>query len=193
METWKTLSRSTLLDTGRFLKVENHVVQLPDGRIIENWPWVIIPDYVNVVAVVVAVVAVKPNQDFICFRQVKYAVEGTSHAVVGGIIDPGETPLEAAKRELKEESGYVSDQWIFLGEYSADANRGAGKCSLFLALDAQKVCDPHSDDLEEQELVCLSLDEIRAALRAGEFKVLSWTAAVALALVFWSKYERVGK
>jgi ADP-ribose pyrophosphatase len=186
METWKTLSRSTLLDTGRFLKVENHVVQLPDGRIIENWPWVIIPDYVNVVAV-------KPNQDFICFRQVKYAVEGTSLAVVGGIIDPGETPLEAAKRELKEESGYVSDQWIFLGEYGADANRGAGTGSLFLALDAQKVCDPHSDDLEEQELVCLSLDEIRAALRAGEFKVLSWTAAVALALVFWSKYERAGK
>jgi ADP-ribose pyrophosphatase len=173
---WKTLSRSMLLDTGKFLKVENHVVELPDGQIIEDWPWVIIPDYVNVVAVT-------PGGKFICFRQVKYAVDEISLAIVGGIIDPGEKPIAAAKRELREETGFESNRWFTLGEYNVDANRGVGNGNLFLAMDAIKVCEPQSDDLEEQELLFMRRDEILTALQAGDFKVLSWTADLAMALI----------
>jgi ADP-ribose pyrophosphatase len=176
VEPWKTLSRKTILDHGKFLKVENHVVELPDGRIIDDWPWVIIPDYVNVVALTI-------DKKFICFRQVKYAVEGASLAVVGGLIEPNESPLEAAKRELLEETGYEAGRWISLGEYCVDASRGAGKGNLFLAIYAAKVTEPNSDDLEEQELLLLSRDEILEALKNGEFKVLAWAAAIALALI----------
>lgn len=179
------MSRSLLLDTGKFLKVENHVVELPDGQVIESWPWVIIPDYVNVVAVT-------PDHKFICFRQVKYAVEGTSLAIVGGIIDPVETPIDAAKRELREETGFEADRWITLGEYSVDANRGAGKGNLFLALDAIKFCEPQSDDLEDQELLFMMRDEVLSALKAGDFKVLSWTAALAMALIRLSDLDGAG-
>jgi ADP-ribose pyrophosphatase len=176
MEPWKTLSREIVLDRGKFLKVENHVVQLPDGRIIDDWPWVIIPDYVNVVAITM-------DKKFICFRQVKYAVEGTSLAIVGGLIEPNESALEAAKRELVEETGYEAGRWISLGEYSVDANRGAGKGNFFLALYAMKVTEPISDDLEEQELLLLSRNEILDSLRNGEFKALSWSANVAMAII----------
>lgn len=175
MQPWKTLSRKTILDLGKFLKVERHEVELPDGRKIIDWSWVIIPDYVNVVAVT-------PENKFICFRQVKYAVEGTSLAIVGGIMESGEEPLEAVKREMREETGYESERWISLGDYSVDANRGAGRGHLFLALDSVKVTEPQSDDLEEQELLMLTKDEVLSALKAGEFKVLSWAAAVALAV-----------
>jgi ADP-ribose pyrophosphatase len=185
MKPWQTLSRTMLLDTGKFLKVENHIVELPDGRIIENWPWVIIPDYVNVVAVTL-------DQKFICFRQVKYAVEGTSLAIVGGVIDPGELPLNAAKRELREETGFEAARWVALGEFSVDANRGAGKGNLFLALDAVKVNEPYSDDLEEQELLLLSREEVLRTLKAGDFKVLSWTAALAMALIHLSEMDGAG-
>jgi len=51
MNSWKTLSRHVLLDHSKFLTVENHSVELPDGRVIDDWPWVITPDFINVLAV----------------------------------------------------------------------------------------------------------------------------------------------
>ena len=175
MKPWKTRSRRTLLDYSKFLVVEEHAVELPDGRVITDWPWVIVPDHVNVVAVTEA-------EEFLCFRQTKYSVEGTSLAPVGGYVEPGEEPLVAARRELLEESGYEAPDWTFLGAYPVDSNRGAGTAHVFLARRARWVIEPQSDDLEEQQLLLLSRAEVEAALDAGEFKALPWVAALVLAL-----------
>jgi len=176
METWKTLSRHVILDHGRYLVVEEHAVELPDGRVISDWPWLITPDYVNIVAVT-------QGGEFLCFRQTKYGVDGVSLAPVGGYIEPGEDPLGAARRELIEETGYRASSWESLGRYRVDGNRGAGMAHLFLARGARRVAEPDADDLEEQQLLRLSCSEIEAALAAGEFKVLGWATAVALALL----------
>jgi ADP-ribose diphosphatase len=173
---WKTLDRRMILDRGRFLKVELHTVELPDGRVIDDWTWVISPDFVNVVAETV-------DGDYLCFRQTKYAVQGTSLAVVGGYIEPGEAPLAAAKRELFEETGYEAPEWTDLGAYPVEANRGVQTGNFFLARGARWVADPIADDLEEQEILHLTRAEMARALAAGEFKVLSWAAIVALALL----------
>jgi ADP-ribose pyrophosphatase len=175
MDPWKTLSRETVLDRGKFLRVEDHTVQLPDGRVIEQWPWVISPDFINVVAVTDA-------GEFLCFRQVKYAVEGEALATVGGYLEPGEEPLAAAKRELLEETGYEATEWIALGQYRVDANRGAGTAHFFLALHARRVTDRNADDLEEQHLLHLTRAELEATLDAGQVKALPWVASFALAL-----------
>ena len=176
MQLWKTLSRRVVLDQGKFLTVESHTVELPDGRVIPDWPWVITPDYVNVIAVT-------EDGEFLCFRQTKYGVDGTSFAAVGGYIEPGEEPLTAARRELLEETGYEAPEWIDLGHYRVDGNRGAGTAYLFLARGARRVADADADDLEEQDLLHLSRSELKAALAAGEFKLLPWATAVALALL----------
>ena len=177
MQNWQTQARQTVLQAGngRFLKVEYHTVELPDGQVIEEWPWLITPDFVNVVAETTA-------GEYICFRQTKYAVEGVSLAVTGGYLEPGEDPLTAAQRELLEETGYVAAEWIDLGKYAVDGNRGAGTAHLFLARGAEWRQPIDADDLEEQELLLLTRAEMRAALQRGEFKVLPWATAVALAL-----------
>jgi ADP-ribose pyrophosphatase len=54
---------------------------------------------------------------------------------------------------------------------------------VYLARGAHKVAAPNSDDLEEQELLLLSRQEVEAALQAGEFKVLAWAAIMSLALL----------
>ena len=175
MQQWKTLSREVILECNRFLTVENHTIELPDGRIITEWPWVISPDFVNVVAVT-------QDDKFLCFRQTKYAVEGTSLAPVGGYVDPGEQPLEAARRELLEETGYESKHWHPLGSLPVDANRGCGRGHFFLALDVMKVSTIKKDDLEEQELLLLSRKELDEAIARGGVRILSWVTSVLLAL-----------
>lgn len=173
---WTTAGRRTVLTYGRFLAVEEHVVRLPDGRTIPDWPWIITPSY----AIVVAVTA---EQVVLCFRQVKYAIPEASLALPGGYIEPDEEPLAAAQRELLEETGHTADTWKSLGSYVVDANRGAGNAHLFLATGAHKTREPDADDLEDQELVRLTLGELQEAVLGSEFKALSWAAAAGLALL----------
>lgn len=175
MKPWTTLSRRTLLAHSRFLTVEEHTVQLPDGRVIENWPWLVTPDYVNVAAITA-------EGKFLCFRQMKYPLSEASLAAVGGYIEPGEDPLQAAQRELLEETGYEAAEWLPLGSYWVDANRGMSRGHFFLARQAYRAQPPHADDLEEQELLELSRDELATALSKGDFKIMAWAAILALAL-----------
>lgn len=176
MQPWKTLTRQTILNHSKYLTVENHSIELPNGRVIPDWPWIISPDYVNVVAVT-------NGGKFLFFRQTKYAVEDTTLAPVGGYLEPDEEPKAAAERELLEETGYAALGWLSLGTFWVDGNRGVGRANLFLASGASRIQDPHADDLEDQELLLLSREQVQAALMAGEFRVLAWAAIVALALL----------
>lgn len=179
---WKTTEKRTILQNGKFLTVEYHTVELPDGQIIEDWAWLITPDFINVVLI-------DTEGRFVLFRQTKYAIDGMSLAPVGGYIEPNEEALAAAKREVMEETGYEADEWIDLGSYRVDANRGAGTAYAFLAMGAKKVTEPNADDLEEQELVLLNRDEVEKALFKGEFKALPWTSLVALSLLYLDKHS----
>lgn len=175
LRVWETISKRTILDHSKFLTVESHVVKLPDGQIIPDWAWVSIPD----AAIVLAMTA---DNKFLCFRQTKYAVEGTTLAPVGGMLEPNEEPLDAAKRELLEETGYEATEWIDMGGHILDPNRGIATMHLFLALDAKQVTETNSDDLEDQELLFLTRTELENALKTGEFKILAWSAVVAMSL-----------
>ncbi len=176
MQTWKTLNRKTILQHSQYLTVEEHTVELPDGRIIQHWPWIITRNYIIALARTTA-------GKYLCFRQTKYGVEGTSLATVGGYLEAGEAPEQAARRELMEETGLSASIWDFLGAYRVDGNNGAGMAYLYFADQAEKVSEPHADDLEEQELLELSREQLQAALLDGEFKVLAWALAVSLSLL----------
>jgi ADP-ribose pyrophosphatase len=182
LRAWETISRKTILRFSKFLTVESHAIKLPDGQIIPDWPWLIIPN-------AAIVLAVTEDKKFLCFRQTKYAVDGTSLAPVGGMLEPNETSLDAAKRELLEEVGYEAPDWIDLGSYILDPNRGIATMYLFLALNAKHVAKPNSDDLEDQVLLFLSRNEIKNALKKGEFKILAWSAVVAMALNYLNALE----
>ena len=174
----RTLRRTPLLTVGdgRFLKIEEHTVEFPDGRIVEGWGWVDSPSFINVVPVTT-------TGHIICLRQAKYAVEGMSLSAPGGYLEPGEEPLAAARRELLEETGYVAANWYALGSFAVDGNRGNGTAHFFLATGATWLQPITADDLEAQELLLLTRDEVAHALTAGKFKVLPWAACVALALL----------
>lgn len=183
---WTTESRSLVMDYGKFLKVEQHSVSLPNGDTIPDWMWVDTPDFINVAAIT-------DTGEWLLFHQTKYAIDvrlgTTTLAPVGGYIDRGESPSEAAARELFEETGYKALEMISLGNRDGvvvDANRGCGMCYLFLATGCTKDIEAVvvSDDLEDQLLLKLSSNELRDALFAGKFKLVTWEACISMALLY---------
>ena len=183
MRLWKTIKKTTILDFNKFLRVEQHTIELPDGKVLTDWPWIISPDYA-------LVLPVTDKKTILLFHQTKYAIDGTSLAPVGGYLESGENALTAAKRELREEMGCKALEWIPLGSYPVNGNHGGGKGHLFLALDAYKVGKPIIDDLEEMELVELTVEEVEQKLFQGEVKVQGWVAIVAMGLLYLKGMQR---
>eukprot|EP01062_Namystynia_karyoxenos_P005000 TRINITY_DN11763_c0_g1_i2.p1 TRINITY_DN11763_c0_g1~~TRINITY_DN11763_c0_g1_i2.p1 ORF type:complete len:306 (+),score=48.15 TRINITY_DN11763_c0_g1_i2:125-1042(+) len=179
--TQQTLAVRELAST-RFARCEVHTVRTERGSTINDWLWFEEADAVNVL---VHRVAPGGGDEFVVFRQRKYGIPRPALAVLGGIIEPGETPLAAARRELREELQMEAEEFMPLGSYRVAANRGGGTINCFAALrcmPARNRSGGH-DDLERQERLVLSSSELRRRLLAGELGEIKWAATAALALL----------
>ena len=171
MQAWKTLSRQIVLDRGKFLRVEDHTVELPDGRVIEQWPWIITPDFINVVALT-------DDDKMLCFRQGKYAIEGEALAPVGGYLEPGEEPLVAAQRELLEETGITATKWTKIQELHLSNSASDEFCILYIAQELN-FGESQPEDEEQLEIRKLHFDELYKMIESGEITD-SLTVAIVL-------------
>ena len=159
-----------------FMEVTLQQVRLPDNRVIPDWPIVSLRDYINVVALDGA-------GKVLIIEGYKHGVGRSSWQILGGYTEDGEDPLAAAKRELLEETGLVSNEWLPLGTFIADANRRASKATFFLATNCTKVAEPDNDDLEEYTLHWHTQEEVKAALNDGRIQVLGYATPLALAFL----------
>src|SRR4051812_19419414 len=124
-EKWEVLRTETVLEHP-FLGVSMETVRLPSGRVIEGWPIVDSRSYVMVVVETEA-------GELLILEGYKHGLGRSSWQVVGGYLEDAEEPEAAARREMLEESGHVSEEWQSLGNFVVDANRRAGTAHLFLA------------------------------------------------------------
>ena len=171
---WRVLSRTELFDGRPWLRVWAERVELPDGRVVDDFYALEMPHY----ALVVATTA---DDRVLVQRGYKHGARRTGIHMPAGYLEPGESPLAAAQRELLEETGYAADDWEPLGRFVSDGNRGGGDAYLFRARDIREIAAPASDDLEEVETLLLPREELLDALRSGDVPLLSSAAAIALA------------
>ncbi len=165
---WKVLERTPVYRADPWLAVERQKVELPDGRIVADYHRITFPDCAGTVVQL-------ENGRYLAARQYRHGPGRVSLTLPGGALNPGESPMEGAKRELREETGYEAPTWKPLGTFTMNANYGCGTMYLFLATGARR-------DLEEQELVFLTRDELRGAIDSGDVAVLAAVTAILLAL-----------
>ncbi|MDE7419872.1 MAG: NUDIX hydrolase, partial [Muribaculaceae bacterium] len=87
-----------------WLTARRDKVRLPDGRINPEHYVLEYPDWVNVIAIT-------EDGKFVMVEQYRHGLRDVYTELVAGVIEQGEDPLDAAKRELLEESGYSGGEW----------------------------------------------------------------------------------
>ncbi len=171
---WEVLDRKMLLSVHPWFEVWREQVRLPDGRVIPDYYKLVAPD-------TTVVVAMTPEEKVVVLRQYKHGVGATVWSLPAGFCDNGESPLDCARRELLEETGYRAGRWVSLGGYVRDGNRGGGSVYAFLALDAQKVAEPNGCDLEQSEVHYLKMAKLLSLIRNQQVESVGIIAAILLA------------
>lgn len=175
---WK-LKRSEAMNDYRIFKTRKDVRVSPktgkehDFFVIESLDWV------NVVA--------EANDGKIVFiRQFRHGISQPALEVPGGIVDEGEDPIESARRELLEETGYTSQDFKEIGKVHPNPAIFNNICYTFLARSAKKVCEPKFEGTEDIENVLYPASRIDELIKKGEIT----HSIVINALYFYQQYKK---
>ena len=131
----------------------------PDGPARDFWV-VEAPDWINVVPLT-------GDGRVVLVRQYRFGIEGFTLELPGGMCEAGEPPLDAARRELREETGYDARELVPIGWVHPNPAVPTTRCHTFLATGAHPAGDPHPDEDEAFEVVTVPLDGIPALIRDG--------------------------
>jgi ADP-ribose pyrophosphatase len=99
-----------------------------------------------------------------------------------GLVEEGERPEEAARRELSEETGYAGAEWEPLGSVASSPSLKDNWAYLFLARDVEETMTPDPDEHELVEVVRVPVEEVLDLVHSGKLISSSGVAAIMLAL-----------
>ena len=157
---WKVLE-SEYLVRRPWLTARRDRLELPDGRIIPEYYVLEYPDWVNVIAITT-------DGQFVMERQYRHAARKISLELPCGVMEEGETPLEAAQRELLEETGFGGGQWKKLMELSPNPSAMSNTTHCFLAIGVEKIAEQHLDETEELSVLFMTKEEVKRMLNENQ-------------------------
>jgi 8-oxo-dGTP pyrophosphatase MutT (NUDIX family) len=116
----------------------------------------------------VNIIPVTPRGEVVMIEQYRHGIDAVTLEVPGGVIDESDpTPLHAAVREMREETGYDSVDVRLLGRIDPNPALQSNHCSSFLALNAEARFTPSPDDDEEIRTVLVPLDDVPRLICEG--------------------------
>lgn len=167
---WQRLDRKTLIDT-KFLKVYEDKVQLPNGNIIDDYSVVEKPSYSMMVAL-------DTDNNIVTIDEYKYAINKIIHTLPAGHIEKGEEPLQSAKRELAEETGYTGGEWEYLGEFYEYPSKDSHLVHFVKTTGVTKTQETKLDKNESLTLRVIPLAELKEEIARGEWRANASLAAL---------------
>lgn len=157
---WTTLESRYIIQRP-WLTARVDKVQLPDGRINPEHYVLEYPEWVNVIAVTTA-------GQMVLVRQYRHAIDEVLLELCAGVCEAGETPEQAARRELLEETGFAGGSWREIMTIGQNPSICDNITHCFLAEGVERVADQSLDESEDIEVVIMSRDAVRAMLDRNE-------------------------
>jgi len=157
---WRRVGSRRLQDC-RVFDVDEVRFEPPDGREARAFYCIRAIDWINVIPVTA-------DGNVLLLRQFRFGVEDFTLEIPGGMCDPGESPREAAARELLEETGHEAGELIELGWVHPNPAIQDNRCHSFLARELTHRGDPRPDPNEAFEQVRAPLSEIPRLIRERE-------------------------
>lgn len=172
---WKKLGRKTLVDS-RFIKVYEDTVELPNGKVLDDYTVVKLGNPV-------IVIAVDSNEKVLIQYEYRYAHDKVLASVPAGMIDKGETPVEAAERELMEETGYSADSFDYIGELFEYPTKLEHSTYIVRANNIRKVTEPKREETEFIDSIeLIPIETIKEMVLGNAIKTSVIVSALFLAL-----------
>lgn len=165
---WKTLS-SEYLFRRPWLTARRDVCQLSDGRINDEYYVLEYPTWINVIAIT-------DDGQMILVRQYRHGLGRTCFEIVAGCVEEGEDPMDAAKRELQEETGYTGGEWTETMQFTCNASAMNNITHSYLAIGVRRTDSQHLDASEDIEVYTFTQEQVREMLLRGDFMQASMIA-----------------
>ena len=171
IEPWVTTNDRVEYTTNIF-KVLKRGMKLESENLEAEFAILDCPDWINVVALT-------PENEIVLVEQHRYGIEKPTLELAGGVCDPGEEPLETSQRELLEETGYSSEEWIYLGNVSANPAMQNNYVHTYLALNCKETHDQELDGNERINVHVMPVVKFLDMVGRGEIEHALVVAAVA--------------
>jgi len=179
---WARISSEKLFETPYFI-LRSDAYRLPDGAVKDPYYVLERPD-------AAIIFPITEDGEVILVRQYRPPLERMELGLPAGLVEPGEKPENAARRELAEETGYSGGEWEPLGAIASSPSLKDNWAYLFLARGVEPSAPPDPDEHERVEVVGVPVGDLPGLIRSGEIVSSSGVAAVMLALArlgFFSK------
>lgn len=174
MQRWKRLSTRDII-RDRFVQLRADRCEVAPGRVLDPYYVLESPEFVHVLAF--------DDQDRVLLvRQYRYAADVFGYELPGGIADAGEDLLQAAQRELREETGAVAENWRHVAAPCVNSARQTNRVHGFVADQTRIVAPQQLDAGEAIDFEFVPLPRVLDLIRSGEIHQSMHVALIYLAL-----------